>query len=99
MLYELSKNNARLEAWDEYFDYEAWQSAFEKCGIDPSFYANRKRGFDEILPWDFINVGVTKAYLQKEAECAYCEKTTRNCKEGCTGCGASKLMEGGRCDV
>ena len=99
VLYELCQNGARLEAWDECFDYNMWQAAFEKCGIDPKFYANRKREFTEILPWDFIKVGVTKEYLQKEAECAYCEKTTRNCKEGCTGCGASKLLEGGRCDV
>ncbi len=99
VLYELCKKGARLEAWDEYFDYESWNTAFEKCGIDPHFYANRKREFSEILPWDFIKVGVTKAYLQKEAECAYCEKTTHNCKEGCTGCGASKLLEGGQCDV
>ncbi len=99
VLYELCCSGARLEAWDECFDYEMWQSAFEKCGIDPKFYANRKREFSEILPWDFIKVGVTKEYLQKEAECAYCEKTTHNCKEGCTGCGASKLLEGGHCDV
>ena len=71
---------------------------FEKCGIDKAFYAHRKREFDEILPWDFIDAGVTKKYLQKEAESAYAEKTTRNCAEGCTGCGAARLTEGGKCD-
>lgn len=94
----MSKSGARLEAWDEFFDKDVWIAAFEKCGADKDFYAHRKRGFDEILPWDFIDAGVTKAYLQKEAMNAYAEKTTRNCAEGCTGCGASRLMEGGKCD-
>ena len=98
VLYEMSKSGARLEAWDEFFDKDAWSAAFEKCGIDKAFYAHRKRDFDEILPWDFIDAGVTKKYLQKEAENAYSGKTTRNCAEGCTGCGASRLTEGGKCD-
>lgn len=98
VLFEMSKSGARLEAWDEFFDRDAWSAAFEKCGADKDFYAHRRRGFDEILPWDFIDAGVTKAYLQKEAMNAYAEKTTRNCAEGCTGCGASRLMEGGKCD-
>lgn len=98
-LYHLFESGAKLDAWDEYFDFEAWQNAFEKAGIDSAFYANRKRGFDEILPWDFINIGVTKKYLQCEAEKAYSATTTHNCKEGCTGCGASTLLEGGGCHV
>ena len=99
VLYELCEKGARLDAWDEYFDNDAWQLAFEKCGVDPKFYANRKRDFSEILPWDFIDAGVTKRYLQCEAERAYEGNTTRNCKEGCTGCGASKLLDGGECHV
>jgi len=99
VLYELCEKGARLDAWDEFFDNEAWQTAFEKCGVDPKFYANRKRDFSEILPWDFIDAGVTKRYLMCEAERAYEGVTTRNCKEGCTGCGASKLLEGGECHV
>lgn len=98
-LAKLCETGARLDAWDEYFDFESWTRAFEDTGIDPAFYANRKRSFDEILPWDFIDAGVSKEYLKKEAEKAYSAVTTRNCKEGCTGCGASKLMEGGKCDV
>ncbi len=98
VLYELCRSGARLEAWDEFFDRQAWSSAFEKCGIDKDFYAHRKRDFSEILPWDFIDAGVTKKYLQNEAQKAYAEKTTRNCAQGCTGCGASKLMDGGKCD-
>lgn len=99
VLLELCKNGERLSAWDEFFDYSAWTAAFEKCSVDPAFYANRKREFDEILPWDFIEIGVTKKYLEKEAKNAYAEKTTRNCKEGCTGCGAQTLLKGGECDV
>ena len=98
VLYEMSKSGARLEAWDEFFDRQAWNAAFFKCGVDKDFYAHRKRGFDEILPWDFIDAGVTKKYLKKEAENAYSGKTTRNCAEGCTGCGAARLTKGGKCD-
>ena len=98
-LKSLCEKGARLTAWDEYFDYEAFANAFDEQGLDISFYADRKRSFDELLPWDFIDIGVSKKYLQKEAEKAYLAKTTGNCKEGCTGCGASKLMEGDKCDV
>lgn len=98
MLYEMSKSGARLRRGTNFSDKDAWSAAFEKCGIDKAFYAHRKRDFDEILPWDFIDAGVTKKYLQKEAENAYSGKTTRNCAEGCTGCGASRLTEGGKCD-
>ena len=98
-LYELCKNGNRLCAWDEYFSFEDWKNALCKCNLSIEFYANRKRDFDEILPWDFIKIGVTRKYLELEAKNAYAEKTTRNCKEGCTGCGASALMEGGVCDV
>ncbi|MBQ8606443.1 MAG: TIGR03960 family B12-binding radical SAM protein [Clostridia bacterium] len=99
VLEELCEKGERLSAWDEYFNFESWTEAFEKCNVDMSFYANRKRSFDEILPWDFIDIGVTKKYLELEAKRAYEAKTTGNCKDGCTGCGASKLMEGGKCDV
>ncbi len=99
VLLNLCNSGARLDAWDEYFDSDAWDKAFEECGVDKAFYANRKREFSEILPWDFINVGVTKAFLQKEAQKAYESVTTQNCKENCSGCGAQKLLCGGKCDV
>lgn len=99
VLKALCDKGARLCAWDEYFDKDEWADTFCECGVDKSFYANRKREFDEILPWDFIDIGVTKKYLECEAKRAYNAETTRNCKEGCTGCGASKLIEGGKCDV
>lgn len=98
VLLQLCENGCRLDAWDEFFDREKWRSAFEKCGIDPDFYAHRKRDFSEILPWDFIDAGVTKKYLMLENKRAYEGKTTRNCAEGCNGCGAQRFMEGGKCD-
>jgi len=98
-LYTLCEQGEKLSAWDEFFDFDKWMRAFESAGIDSRFYANRKRDFDEILPWDFIDAGVTKKFLQSEAQKAYSEKTTQNCKEGCTGCGAARLLKGGKCHV
>ena len=82
---------ANLEAWDEYFDYDRWINAFELAGVEPNFYTTR--GFDEseILPWDMIDIGVTKEYLLRERKNAYSEKTTPSCAEKCNGCGANRL--------
>ncbi len=81
----------KFDAWDECFDYDKWISVFERCGIDPSFYANRKFGLDEVLPWDIIDCGVTKEFLRRERDKAYAENTTPNCREHCSGCGANRL--------
>ena len=80
-----------FDAWDECFSYEKWMHVFEKAGIDPSFYANRTFGLDEWLPWDVIDIGVTKAYLRREYERAQKAQTTPNCMEHCNGCGANRL--------
>lgn len=88
----------RLEAWDEFFEFERWQQAFEKAGLKKEFYSERKRDFDEILPWDFIDIGVTKKFLEKEAKKSYSAERSPNCAEKCLGCGAAALM-GGKCDV
>ena len=80
-----------FDAWDECFHYDKWLSVFEKAGIDPSFYANRSFGKDEILPWDIIDCGVEKSFFQRECQKAYEEKTTPNCREMCSACGANKL--------
>ncbi len=85
------KQGMRFDAWDEYFDYDKWMDVFEKCNIDPSFYANRRMGYDEILPWDVIDIGVSKKFLISESKKAYESVTTPNCKEKCSGCGANKL--------
>ncbi len=87
----LVEEGAMLDAWDEYFDYERWNAAFERCGIDPDFYTTRGFGLDEVLPWDIIDCGVTKKYLLNERKKAYEGKTTPSCAENCNGCGANKL--------
>ena len=81
----------KFDAWDECFDYDKWISVFERCGVDPAFYANRKFGLDEVLPWDIIDCGVTKEFLRRERDKAYAENTTPNCRERCSGCGANRL--------
>ena len=90
------ENGALYDAWGENFVYKHWQDAFEQTGIDPSFYTERERSRDEILPWDFIQIGVTKKYLWNEWEKAKEEKITKNCRAGCSGCGA-KVFGGGVC--
>ncbi len=94
VLERVCEKGGRLEAWDEWFDLTRWEEAFEKENVSPSFYAGRKRDFDEILPWDFIDIGVSKAFLKHEAKKAREEQTTQNCFEGCAGCGASSLLGG-----
>jgi radical SAM family uncharacterized protein len=83
-----------FDGWNDCFSLEKWLELFEECGIDPAFYANRRRSFDEILPWDHIDYGVTKSFLKKECEKAYQNTTTPHCREKCSGCGAAKYGEG-----
>ncbi len=85
------EEGVQFDAWDECFDYERWLDIFRRADIDPAFFANREIGIDEVLPWDIIDCGVTKAYLKKEREKAYQNKTTPSCAEHCNGCGANKL--------
>ncbi len=85
------EEGAMLDAWDEYFSYEHWQSVFERTGVDPAFYTTRGFGLDEVLPWDMIDCGVTKSYLLREREKAYKGETTPSCAEHCNACGANKL--------
>ena len=87
----LAEQGIMLDAWDEFFDYDKWIEAFDKCGIDPAFYTSRGFGDDEVLPWDIIDIGVTKAFLRREREKAYKGETTPSCAEKCSGCGANKL--------
>ena len=80
-----------FDAWDEYFDYEKWLDVFARTGVDPSFYANRAFGLDEVLPWDIIDCGVSKDFFLRERAKAYEASTTPNCREKCSACGANKL--------
>ena len=90
-IYEAQRRGMRFDAWDEYFSYENWLDVFNSVGIDMDFYATRKMGYDEILPWDVIDIGVSKSFLLSENKKAYESVTTPNCKEKCSGCGANKL--------
>lgn len=90
------KQGGIFDAWSEFFDYERWLNAFEACGIDMDFYNKRVRKDDEIFPWDFIDVGVSKKYLLDGWKKAQEEKITPNCRMNCTGCGA-KQFGGGVC--
>ncbi len=93
------RNGARLDGWDEYFRYDLWLDAFASCGIDPNFYTVRGIAEDEVLPWDSISVGVNKSFLLKERHRAYDGKVTPDCREGCSGCGADKLLKEVHCDA
>ena len=90
---------ARLDGWDEYFNFAKWYDAFRECGIDEDFYTVRGYGEEEILPWDTIDVGVTKKFLKLERKRAYEEKITPDCRHGCAGCGAEKLLKEVGCDA
>ncbi len=83
------KNGCVFDSWTECFDLQKWTEAFESCGIDPAFYANRQRSFDEINPWDHLDYCVTKEFLVRENKAAHAEKTTPNCRQKCSNCGAS----------
>ena len=93
------RNGARLDGWDEYFNYAKWYDAFRTCGIDEDFYTTRGYGEEEILPWDTINVGVSKKFLSLERKRAYAETVTPDCRHGCAGCGANCLLKEVECDA
>ena len=85
-----------FDAWTESFSYEPWIEAFDETGIDMEFYYHRERPYDEILPWDFIDIGVTRAFLIRENENAKQGIVTPNCRVKCSGCGAARY-HGGVC--
>ncbi|MCR5150023.1 MAG: TIGR03960 family B12-binding radical SAM protein [Clostridiales bacterium] len=91
------RNGCHFDSWEEHLKKETWLAAFEECGIDPFFYTARKRSFDEILPWDMMDYGVTKAFLISENKKAHNGETTPSCREKCSGCGAARL-NGGVCN-
>ncbi|MBP5225639.1 MAG: B12-binding domain-containing radical SAM protein, partial [Lachnospiraceae bacterium] len=93
MAYE---NGCMYDAWSDQMKYDVWMECFEKCGISLDFYNCRERGEDEIFPWDFIDIGVTKAFLKREWKAAKEGHVTPNCRERCAGCGA-RCYGGGVC--
>jgi len=90
------KLGCHFDGWGECFSFPKWKQAFEQCGIDPAFYANRTREYDEIMPWSHLDYGVTKNYLISQNKLAHSEITTPNCLLKCSGCGAT-CFEGGLC--
>ncbi len=92
------KRGAKLDGWMEYFDYDKWIAALDECGVDRHFYTTRGFGEDEVLAWDTIDCGVTKRFLLRERERACRAEITPDCRHGCAGCGANRLLECGRCD-
>lgn len=93
--YELG---CKFDSWDDQFNFDAWMQAFEENGIDPHFYTHRKREFSELLPWDHLDYGVSRKFLEFENKKAHENKTTPHCRIKCAGCGANKL-NGGHCDA
>mgnify|MGYP000935273500 FL=1 len=82
------------DSWSESFDNEKWMQAFANTGVDIEFYTMRERSMDELFPWDFIDIGVTKNFLKKEWERAMNAQVTPNCRMQCSGCGAAKFGGG-----
>ena len=95
---EVWRSGGRLDAWTDYFSFERWMKAFEKCGVDPAFYANREFSTDELLPWDVIDVGVRKAHLLRERQRCYESTLSPDCRKQCSACGAARLLKEVRCD-
>ena len=101
VILEAWRNGCRLDAWDEQFKFDVWMKAFETCGIDPHTYV-RERRLDELMPWSTIDCGVTDAYLKRSLADAHAGKITLDCRAAesrCSGCGASRLLNGGKCNV
>jgi len=94
VIYDVYQSGQLFDAWTEYFDKSNWDNALEKNHIDIGFYTYRDRSVDEILPWDFIDIGVTRKFMEKEWERAQAEVVTPNCRMKCSGCGAAKFGGG-----
>lgn len=91
------RKGCKFDSWEEHLDREKWMDSFAENGIDPFFYTARRRSFDEVLPWDHMDYGVTKKFLIRENEKAHRGETTASCREKCAGCGAARL-NGGVCN-
>lgn len=92
VIYTAWKKGCIFDSWDEYFHFDRWLEAFEECGIDTAFYANRRFDYDEILPWDHLDYLVSKEFLVRENKTAHKAVTTPNCRLKCLGCGVNKKV-------
>lgn len=84
----------KFDGWNDFFNFELWMRAFEETGIDPDFYTSRERSYEEVLPWDHIDAGITKEFLMRENEKAKAAATTPHCRLHCSGCGAARFKTG-----
>lgn len=98
VIYKAWQKGCKFDAWDEFFDFSKWSEAFNECGLTTEFYANRRREYDEILPWDVMDYGIRKEFLIEENKKAHMSVTTPQCRIKCAACGANKL-NGGKCDA
>lgn len=98
VLYSAHKKGCKFDSWDDQFNFDAWMEAFDENGIDPFFYTQRRRDFSEVLPWDHLDYGVSRKFLELENKRAHENKTTPHCRIKCAGCGAN-LLNGGHCDA
>lgn len=94
LLMDVYKKGSMFDSWSEHFKYDAWMEAFAENNIDPMFYTARERDRDELLPWDFIDVGVSKKFLWNEYQNAMEASVTPNCRQKCSGCGAARFGGG-----
>lgn len=85
------EKGCKFDSWGEHFKFKKWMEAFDECGVDPYFYTNRKRTFEEVFPWEHIDVGVSKEFLILENQKAYKGETTKNCRESCSSCGITNF--------
>jgi radical SAM family uncharacterized protein len=97
LLIKAFEKGAKFDGWSEHFNYDIWMEAMQECNIGEDFYVYRDRNYDEILPWDFIDIGVDRKYLEVENEKAKRAELTQNCRKGCTGCGVNVNFKEGKC--
>ncbi|ABS35430.1 B12-binding domain-containing radical SAM protein [Clostridium botulinum] len=94
VLIKAFEKGARFDGWNQYFDFNIWKEALEESNVDGDFYAYRQREYDEILPWDFVDTGVSKEFLMRENERAKKAEVTPDCRQGCKNCGVNVNLEG-----
>lgn len=98
VIYSAFKSGCKFDSWDEHFKFDMWMNAFDEHNLDPHFYTQRKREFSEVLPWDHLDYGISRKFLEKENLKAHENTTTPHCRIKCAGCGANRL-NGGHCDA
>lgn len=92
VIYTAWKKGCKFDSWSEYYRFDKWMEAFNECGVDIAFYANRKISYDEILPWDHLDYLVSKEFFIRENKLAHESKTTPHCRKRCSGCGVNKKV-------